>query len=213
MNRSEKKNTKNFVPSDYCNSTDYTDLIGAKFNELTILSFPGHLIRKEKGKLYKRAAVNVKCSCGVSFIMDFQKLKHNRIISCGHINRNYYIDPYACSARGLYTRYKSKARKDGKVFELTEGKFRELITSNCTYCGVKPLQVHSKCNCKKPILHNGIDRVDSSKGYTVDNSVPCCKTCNRGKNDMSVQEFNAYIIRLARFACHKTLSKNGETLQ
>lgn len=36
---------------------------------------------------------------------------------------------------------------------------------------------------------NGIDRVDSSKGYTVENSVACCKYCNTAKNTMTESEF------------------------
>jgi hypothetical protein len=46
---------------------------------------------------------------------------------------------------------------------------------------------------KDSILHNGIDRVDSSAGYTVDNSAPCCKTCNAAKRSLSVQEFLAWV--------------------
>lgn len=213
MQKYEKKNSKNFVPSDYCKSTDYTDLIGAKFNELTILSFPGHLIRKESGKEYKRAAVKVKCSCGVEFITDFQNIKHNKTLSCGHINRNYYIDPYACSIRSLYTRYKNKARVDKREFTLTQDEFKKLIISNCSYCGINPSQIHSKCNCKKPILHNGIDRIDSSLGYVLSNCTACCKICNRAKSDLSVNEFKEYIIRLTKFASTKKLGKNGESFK
>jgi hypothetical protein len=210
MQKHEKKNSKNFVPSNFCESTDYTNLIGTKFNELLILSFPGHLLRRDKKKDYKKPAVLVKCSCGVEFITDFQHVKHNRTLSCGHINRNYYIDPYACSVRSLFTRYKSRAAKDGREFKLDQDQFRKLITSNCTYCGISPDQQHSKCHCKKPIKHNGIDRVDSSLGYTVENSVSCCKICNRAKSDLSVQEFKKYIVRLTSFASTKKLDKIGE---
>ena len=200
MQQSEKKNSKNFVASDFCKSTDYTDLIGTKFNELTVISFPGHLVRKEKGKEYKKAAALVRCSCGVEFITDFQLVKHNKTLSCGHINRLYHIDPYACSVRALYTRYKSRARKDKKDFHLTQDEFRSLITKPCAYCGTPPLQQHKKCHCKKSILHNGLDRVDSKQGYIQNNVVSCCWICNRAKLDMPVQEFIEYIIRLAKFA-------------
>ena len=46
---------------------------------------------------------------------------------------------------------------------------------------------------------NGIDRIDSSKGYTVENSVPCCKYCNTAKNTMSVDEFLKWIGRVYKF--------------
>ena len=48
----------------------------------------------------------------------------------------------------------------------------------------------------EPWAHNGIDRVDSSKGYTIDNVVPCCSACNYAKHEMSVSEFKEYITRV-----------------
>lgn len=36
---------------------------------------------------------------------------------------------------------------------------------------------------------NGIDRIDSSKGYTEDNCRPCCTQCNTLKLDYTEQEF------------------------
>lgn len=40
----------------------------------------------------------------------------------------------------------------------------------CTYCGL----MHSSGV-------NGLDRIDSSKGHTKENCVPCCKECNQAK--------------------------------
>lgn len=36
---------------------------------------------------------------------------------------------------------------------------------------------------------NGIDRIDSAKGYVEGNVVPCCKFCNEMKSDKSRDEF------------------------
>ena len=38
-------------------------------------------------------------------------------------------------------------------------------------------------------IGEGIDRVDSSKGYTEDNVVPCCWIHNKMKSDMTYGEF------------------------
>lgn len=43
---------------------------------------------------------------------------------------------------------------------------------------------------------NGVDRVDSSRGYDKENIVPCCKICNRSKSDMSESDFIAWGLRL-----------------
>ena len=36
---------------------------------------------------------------------------------------------------------------------------------------------------------NGIDRIDNNLGYTVQNSISCCKKCNYAKHKMSYDEF------------------------
>lgn len=47
----------------------------------------------------------------------------------------------------------------------------------------------------KIINLNGIDRVNSKEGYTEENSVPCCSTCNKAKLDMSFEDFRAWLSR------------------
>jgi len=48
----------------------------------------------------------------------------------------------------------------------------------------------SKIMEKYTVKMNGVDRVDSSKGYLDEgNSVPCCKMCNRMKNEFTKEEF------------------------
>ncbi len=36
---------------------------------------------------------------------------------------------------------------------------------------------------------NGVDRVDSSRGYVKDNVVSCCKHCNLAKRDRTAEDF------------------------
>ena len=40
-----------------------------------------------------------------------------------------------------------------------------------------------------PVRINGIDRINSDKGYTIDNCVPCCAQCNHMKLDYTTEEF------------------------
>lgn len=42
---------------------------------------------------------------------------------------------------------------------------------------------------KYEIKMNGVDRVDSSKGYEVGNCVPCCYRCNCMKRNYTLEEF------------------------
>jgi hypothetical protein len=42
----------------------------------------------------------------------------------------------------------------------------------------------------------GVDRVDNTKGYTLANSVPCCKVCNRMKMAMTKDDFLTHIRKV-----------------
>lgn len=40
------------------------------------------------------------------------------------------------------------------------------------------------------------NKMDSTKGYTSENCVPCCGICNRSKMDMSYQDFLAWVEKV-----------------
>ena len=67
------------------------------------------------------------------------------------------------------------AKCRGLNFELSEQQAITMLHSNCYYCD-------------KPNA-DGIDRIDSTKNYTVDNCVPCCGICNRMKNKYDLDTF------------------------
>ena len=72
--------------------------------------------------------------------------------------------------------YKSSSKKRRKAWELTDTQAKELFRSPCHYC-------------KQEIQINGIDRIDSMRGYTIDNVVSCCSCCNYMKTDMDYHIF------------------------
>jgi hypothetical protein len=61
-------------------------------------------------------------------------------------------------------------------------------TQPCHYCGEAP-------NGKL----NGIDRQDNNVGYTAENCVPCCPTCNYTKCKMSSDEFVWLCKKIAQY--------------
>lgn len=46
------------------------------------------------------------------------------------------------------------------------------------------------------LKHNGIDRLNSSIGYEVDNCVPCCYICNRAKAQLDDKTFLNHITKI-----------------
>jgi hypothetical protein len=63
---------------------------------------------------------------------------------------------------------KENAGRRNIEWELTDEQAYKCITTPCTYCNYLDLDK----------VLNGIDRLDSSQGYTQDNCVPCCTHCN-----------------------------------
>lgn len=76
-----------------------------------------------------------------------------------------------------YNIYRKNAKKKKRSFTITKEQFISITSKPCYYCGGY---------MKEDLLgekYNGIDRVDSKKGYDIDNVVSCCEMCNRMKLD------------------------------
>jgi hypothetical protein len=102
------------------------------------------------------------------------------------------------SMRQLKRKYKYEAKKRGLKWDLTEEQFKGLTQQNCYYCGAKPNQscfsTHNWLNGE--YIYNGLDRIDNTKGYTIDNVVPCCRQCNQAKSIFTLQEFQNWIEKV-----------------
>jgi hypothetical protein len=104
---------------------------------------------------------------------------------------------------GLLHRYTSGAKIRNLEFSLDLQQFKNLVLTNCYYCGqfnkgVSSIKIEGlKSKRQKTIdewssFHiqiTGIDRLDSKVGYKLDNCVSCCSTCNQIKMDLTVDEF------------------------
>ena len=61
---------------------------------------------------------------------------------------------------------------------------------------------------------NGIDRIDSSKEYSLDNCVPCCEMCNKMKNTYTQDVFFEKITQIYNHSIKgSTTILQGSTLQ
>ena len=108
--------------------------------------------------------------------------------------------------RRLMAEYKRGAERRHLEFSLKEDEFRELTSLNCHYCGSPPSLVSKiEDSIVSPYLYNGLDRVDNLLGYTRNNVVPCCKTCNGAKSDLTAEEFFGWIDRIIA----RRLTKGG----
>jgi hypothetical protein len=98
-------------------------------------------------------------------------------------------------AKSLLSRLKKRYLYKGLTSNLNVDEVLELFKSKCHYCGVLN---SNKYIYKQPFFthifyYNGIDRINSKKGYIKGNVLPCCKKCNLAKSDMKYDEFIEHI--------------------
>jgi hypothetical protein len=98
------------------------------------------------------------------------------------------------AARIRLRHYLRGAKDRNKEWALPFDEFVALIAKPCWYCGATPRQTIPRFRDQP---HNGIDRIDNSRGYVSDNVVSCCGDCNSAKSDMSQVEFLALVRRIA----------------
>ena len=97
----------------------------------------------------------------------------------------------------------------------------KIVQKSCFYCGhINVKNIYNTTNYKKRVKLwpekypkericeyninlNGVDRMDSKKGYEVDNCVSCCAMCNRIKNDIGFEEFKAKVKKIYERHCKK----------
>jgi len=187
------------------------DLAGQKFDEVLAVEEVSPKIHQCGAKAIMWKCL---CSCGNVFECSTSRLRGliPKIKSCGCKNFHGYHHnrkgtPAERSYKALHNRYKQTASKRGIEFRLSESDVVSLFEQSCYYCGRKPSTKYNVCITisEKPrsahkewmddawIVYNGIDRIDNSKGYTTNNTVPCCKTCNYAKLEMSLDDFLGWI--------------------
>ena len=116
------------------------------------------------------------------------------------------LPPSQSAFNTLLRDYKKDRNKTTTPFSLTNEDFRFLTSSNCFYCGSPPsksvLNGQGK-NSKKfngDYIYNGIDRIDNSVGYVIENCVSCCLICNRAKRDLHKSDFIKWIKKISEYS-------------
>jgi len=147
-----------------------------------------------------------KCDCGEVTLASGNSLRTGHTTSCG-CQRGSPLPHGEGSFNELYGRYKARAENNNRCFELTKEEFSKLTKQECVYCGKLPEQGNSDYRYRNgSYIYNGIDRVDSSKGYTLENCVACCGQCNKALN-YSKKDFLEWVERVYSYSIKKTLTK------
>ena len=89
-----------------------------------------------------------------------------------------YPDDFLNFSGCPYSAYKDRAEKKELPFDISKETFSHYTDLPCYLCGKEVSDTHS----------NGIDRLDNSKGYTLDNIRSCCGICNYMKKSYEYDE-------------------------
>lgn len=156
-----------------------------------------------------------QCDCGNTKIIDGSSIRSGKTKSCGcwsttlchtvEINRKRSDTrnakkkfPEEVAFSKLFYTYRKNAQTRGLSWSITKDEFKKLTKQNCYYCNAEPKNIMSDRVIAPypsfPYTYNGLDRVNNSSGYAIDNVVTCCRRCNVAKHDVSLDDF----INMAR---------------
>lgn len=162
-----------------------------------------NVITDENGNILKRRCK--KCgemkdiSC---FRTQFKARRDPVCLDCDPYHPITPMTPEEKSPHERYRFYQKRAESKGTILDFTEEEFNEFTKQPCFYCG-------GYSNSKKyEDQFCGIDRVDSNKGYSKDNCVPCCHTCNVMKMGLDVYDFLDKVENI-----HQNLDKIKKSLE
>ena len=179
--------------------------IGDVYNLLTVVDKLNN--DKQGNRVYR-----CQCACGKEKNVLGRWLLNNKTKSCGCARVRWarelgvkQVGEKSPAARDTTSSFYLNVANDHKrkalsfrklEFSIDIEAYAKLLKSNCIYCG--HAGSNKKIYGKSEYSYNGVDRVDSSKGYVDGNCVPCCKFCNIAKGSMSLNDWNQWISRLVK---------------
>lgn len=187
----------------------HLSIIGNRYGKLIVCKLIGRNTRK-------RYLYECKCDCGNTKIVPQDLLTSGKTKSCGCLLTfaRTVANKYPDRIKALFKiRYFSLKKRHNKIAPnqtcISFDEFINLSTHECFYCGreesieIRDVRrdvkdgIRNRTIVSDTILKcNGIDRIDSNDGYTLNNSVTCCKHCNFAKNSLSITDFKELIIKI-----------------
>ena len=179
------------------------DLTGQRFGRILVLRRGPNANYKPHVRWY------VRCDCGKESLVDGRNLRLTHTKSCGCLARERmaWSDRFMAAVprltpeekrlsalRYLWQDQKHRAKDRKLRWTIPPDLYIKLCQKPCVYCGAPPSNCRTILEMK--ILHSGLDRIDSARGYVAGNVAPCCFRCNAAKNVQSVADFIAWAKRL-----------------
>jgi hypothetical protein len=156
------------------------------------------VIREKEREQHKQLKESGKClGCGVVLEVQTQGIRNNTVQRCvdcytklqnvehKRVRDRNYKEEMMLNIESYYYRYQSSATRRNLPFEIALVEFTEMVSTKCHYC-----DEYNETEA------NGVDRVDSARGYVSGNVVACCRECNMMKGDLSLTAFLSRIEKI-----------------
>lgn len=163
-----------------------TDLIGERFERLLALTKT-----KIEYKNRSRTAYECVCDCGNKITVDMNSLKRGATKSCGCYFKDVVLTGYKELSGQQWSRIKYSATIRNLEFNINVNQAYDLYIKQNKKCALSGVPINLNKVYKGNAESNtaSLDRIDSSKGYTIDNIQWLHKTVNIMKSNMSDEVF------------------------
>jgi len=184
------------------------NLEGQVFGMLTAISVAGSRDYGQKSPYHggKKRLWLCRCECGnTTEVVTGSLLKEGGTRSCGCRSSEVAIENSKKSRHKIMkpesafntitSIYRRNAVKRNLCWELSPEQALLRFKGDCYFCGLPPSNLYKPRGYSQ--RYSGIDRLDNTKGYTVENTVSCCSICNHAKHTLGEAEFKEWILRAA----------------
>jgi len=166
---------------------------GDVYNNLTVIEEPFVTTHLK----FNHFNAKVKCICGNEFIARCSNLRTGRTkccTDCAWKKRSETKSIQVSQSQQMFKRLiLDRCKKHNIEVSITVEDYTKIISQNCFYCNDSPRKTERFSTRKyvntEPVFANGVDRIDSLIGYTIDNCIPCCTSCNYAKHKLTQEEF------------------------
>ena len=91
--------------------------------------------------------------------------------------------------KGKYNSLTAAARERKQTTSITFEQYKQLLAKNeCYYCD----------ESLEGAAGHSLNRINSSKGYMLENVRPCCRICNKIMNNFTKEQITSRIYKLAK---------------
>lgn len=168
------------------------DWSGEKINAITVVSF-----HRKDGKNY---FWNCRCECGKEFIIRGHNLYKNPK-SCGCLRGNGIWKGFGDISLSYFSQIKNNALKRQIKFNITIDNIWQLFLKQnrkCALSGVN-LQFAKQHSKSKTNQTASLDRIDSSKPYTMTNLMWVHKDLNMMRSKVTLDQFKKWCNLVSKY--------------